>query len=403
MKFCRTWLYLWKIYRTRVDCMKVIVLVLLVILVIVLQDRILRRTATRKLDYECRFSKQEAYEGEILYLQETVQNRKFLPVPWLKVDIHTSCWLDFAGTNSVVTQSGRRVSSSFVLGARKKVIRNWKVLCLKRGLFTIENVTFVWGDLLGTSNSSAAKSVKSSLMVYPSPVNLENILVPLNYLQGDTIVKRLIIDDPFLVSGIREYSGYDPMNRIHWQATAKAGRLMVKKNDFTSQHKIQVILNIQSSEYEFDEVFDKPMIELGIKVAATVFDRAHRLGIPISFNCNGCLYDTPDKTIQTDIEAGNQHFQRLMKILAMLELKKVVDFDNFISDFENRSGDSEIIVITSYINDNIFNAIRKIGRFRNNLKIFILDRCVSTKGIPGDMDVYILNGTEDYAINEKKH
>ena len=78
--------------------MDLIALLLILAFVLWLQMRILCGFAFKKLEYRCEFSVPEAHEGDTITLVETVYNGKLLPVPWLRVDIHTSRWLEFAGT-----------------------------------------------------------------------------------------------------------------------------------------------------------------------------------------------------------------------------------------------------------------------------------------------------------------
>ena len=49
--------------------------------------------------------------------------------------------------------------------------------------------------------------------------------------QGDVLVKRWIMPDPFLVGGLREYRAGDPMRSVHWGASARTGRMQVKTYD----------------------------------------------------------------------------------------------------------------------------------------------------------------------------
>ncbi len=372
--------------------MEVLILLVMFIAAFIFQNYILNKFASKNLFYECSFSQTEAVEGDDLYLYEAVQNRKLLPVPWLKVDIHSSRWLDFAEKNSVITQENRRISSSFVVGPRKKLTRRWKVKCLKRGVYNIENVTLIWGDLFGISESSEAKAVNARLIVYPEPLNLENLLTPVNYIQGDTVVKRWIVDDPFYTAGIREYQPGDSMKRINWYATAKTGRILVRKNDFTSQLKMSVILNIQSDEFEYGRIIDRDMIEFGIKIAAALFERASRMGIPAAFATNGFVYDEPDRCISTEFSSSKDHISFLVTLLAKLQIQKIKDFNGFFDELYGHVSDSETIIITSYLNDSICNTARNMHRLGNHIKVFVLDAFIDTKQIPGDIDIYILSG-----------
>jgi hypothetical protein len=162
----------------------------------------------------------------------------------------------------------------------QKTTRKWKLNCVKRGIFHTENVTPLEGST-HLCNVSEALPVNITLVVYPEIVDLDELFMPVNLLQSDNTVNRWIIDDPFMFSGIREHTPTDPMNRIHWPATAKSGKLMVRKNEYTSEQNLTVILNMQTKSYEYTNVIDRRSAELGIKVAATLFDRALKEGTPV--------------------------------------------------------------------------------------------------------------------------
>ncbi len=370
---------------------EVLAFLVIAFLVVGLQSWLFARFVPHNLEYKCEFSTSEAHEGDELFLVETVHNRKLLPVPWLKVDIHTSRWLDFAGARSVITQDNRRVTSTFLLKAFQRITRRWKLKCLKRGVFTIENVTLVWGDLLGFKTGSIPVGVGSGLVVYPEIINLEEMFISVNYLQGDTLVKRWIIDDPFVVSGAREYTPRDSMNRIHWNATAGSGRLMVKKNDFTSQLSLTIILNMQSMEFEYNNVINRDNIELGIKAAATLLDRALRNGCPVRLAANGVMFDKEGQMICTPLASGRAHISGLLEILARLELRSIKYFENFLEDMDENMENNDIIILTSYVNPDICRIARGFRRRNNSVKLVVLDKYANMQGLPGDLDIYMLS------------
>lgn len=90
------------------------------------------------------------------------------------------------------------------------------------------------------------------------------------------MIKRHYYEDIFHFAGIREYQSFDSFNRINWNATAKYNTLMVNKYEYTSSGDALILLNVQSSEYERKEVFNKNAIELGIKIAASLTKRMLR-------------------------------------------------------------------------------------------------------------------------------
>ncbi len=374
--------------------MEVVAFAIIVLGVIGLQEWIFGRFVLRKLEYICDFSEKEAYEGDSLFLVETVHNKKLLPVPWLKVDINSSRWLEYANTKSVVAQEFRYVTSSFFLKGYQKVTRRWKLKCLKRGVYTIKSVTLISGDLIGRNTISTPVEINAVITVYPALIRLENFFIPVRQQQGDTIVRRWILEDPFIVSGAREYTPRDPMNRVHWSATARQGSLMVRKNDYTAQTGITVLLNIQSMETEYFDAVHKDWIEMGIKAAATIFDTALREGTPVRLVTNGSTVDGGKEMIFTSEASGREHVLQLMHLLAKLELRAIKDFEEYLETVLPQFYNTDIILITAYLTERIRNLMRLVIRRNCSVKILVLDRFIEQNDLPQDMEVYILAGDE---------
>ncbi len=365
-------------------------LALLVLAVVFAQAVLFKRSAFKKLDYKCEFSVNEASEGDEIYLVETVYNKKLIPVPWLKAEINSSRWLEFAETRSIVAQENRHVTSSFFLKSYQKVTRRWRLKCLKRGVFTIDKVTLVSGDLLGNAVDSMPVDVNVEIQVYPQTIDLAKVFTPVNHLQGDIIVKRWIMEDPFIIAGVREYTTNDAMKKIHWNSTARVGKLMVRQEDFTSKFGLSVVINVQSIENEYFDAVYKDYIELGIKAAATIFDIALRNGIPARLASNGTAMNYDQKMIYTEEASGRSHISSLLSILARLELRRIKDFEDYLEDISNTIFNSEVIVITSYLTKGIIDILRKI-RFRNNaVTILITNKGIDSEVLPQDMEVYVL-------------
>ncbi|NTV91504.1 MAG: DUF58 domain-containing protein [Clostridiales bacterium] len=367
--------------------MNVAAMAVLFLCCLFLQSLVMRKFAFSKLEYGCSFTSGEAFEGDSLYLVETVYNGKAMPVLWLKVDIHSSRWLDFAGSHSVIAQEGRRVTSSFLLKPWQKTTRKWKVKCLKRGIFNIENVTLASGDMLNFNIVSKAERVGAELVVYPGTVDIGSLFVPVNYLQSEFIVNRWLVEDPFIVAGTREYSGLEPVNRIHWPATAKTGALMVRKNEFTSQTSLLVLLNLQSTPDEYIHVVDRNKAEFGIKVASTLIDEAMREGLPVRLGTNGCVQ--PDNMLLSEAAAsgheaqgfiltgeagGSGHGMALLKLLSALELKTSRGVELLMEEISGKVENSSIFLITAFLNNNICNNAKLLEMAGNSVTILLLDK-----------------------------
>lgn len=369
--------------------MEILAVIIIFIAAIYIQGFLLNFFLFHNVEYSCNFNVDKATEGDNIFLEEIIYNKKPLPISWIKAEIYTSKWLDFAGKDAVLAQESRFVTSNFFLKSYQKITRRWNVKCIKRGYFEIDKVTLVGGDFFGAfSDLSIVKDTKTDLLVYPATINLEECFRPASRFIGDTVVRRWINDDPFMFSGMREYMAGDALNRIHWKATANRGRLMVKKNDFTTNLRTAVILNIQSQDNEPETVINKELSEFGIKVAATIFNKALMQGMPLSFSTNGSVINEEEKIILTKESSGRDHLEELLNILARLKLKKVQDFEFFINDISQNYSNTEVIILTSYLTNEICNTIRKIKAGKNNVSIMLLNT-VEKENLPGDLDIYI--------------
>lgn len=371
--------------------MDIIIFVLIFAMLLVLQTALFNKFTFHKLDYKCEFSTSRAHEGDEVYLVETVYNRKLLPVPWLKVDIHSSAWLDFAQTCSVKAQDSRRVTSSYMLKGYQRITRRWKVKCLKRGVFDTENVTLISGGLLSSNIISVPVKVNASIMVYPTTIDIDELFTPVNLMQSESIVKRWIVEDPFVVSGAREYSSGDPLNRIHWPSSAKTGTLMIKNNEFTSKRSQTVLLNMQSKLYEHSDTINKQRAELGIKVAATLFDKALADGTPVRFATNGCITSNASDIIFTAEAADREHISGLFEILAMLRMKNVKNFEDLLDEVKIELENTEVVIITAYLSRGICKLADELSLCGNTVNIILTDTVFEDNITPKASSLFVLS------------
>lgn len=389
--------------------MEIPAIVLIIVIAFWLQGLLYRKFYMTGLDYSCSFSQEEAVEGDDIYFTEVVYNRKLLPLLWLKVDIHTSRWLDFAEVHSTVAQDNRHVTSTFFLKGYQKTTRQWKLKCLKRGVFHIDNVTLTGGDLLGGKLISRAQRIGKCLLVVPRPLNLDQLLVPANHLQGITPVRRWILEDPFILAGAREYLPGDSMKKIHWSATAREGHLMVRRNEFTTETSLVILINIQSGEFEQRRTVFRDRVELAVKVAATLLDKALREGVPVRLGTNALVEDPaleeelrdsgagPDGYLSREA-SGAAHGWELLRRLAMLRLQSTMDFDKYLMEVGREIDHADVIIVTSYGSDGIQKGVQEMKAKGNRIKVVLTNGDDLHRNWPPDLEIStVREGGEQYA------
>ncbi len=371
--------------------MEFVFVILLIVLLAALQAQIYARQAFRGLEYDCAFSEQEASEGDEIKLVETVSNRKLLPLPWLRSELTSSMYLDFAGSQSLIADETRFVPSFFMLRGYRRTVRSWNVRCAKRGVYEINKCVLLASDLLGLRSVSHAAEVHTSVTVLPRPLNLTDSFTSANRLTGDVVVRRNYLDDPFYRVGVREYSPRDSMKNIHWPATARMGKIMVHNNQQTAEQNLLVLLNLQSRSYETSDVSDKDRIETAIRVCAGYFDDTLRSGLPVRFAANTTL-DSAQPVVTNEF-SGREHVLDLMRTLARLPVAFSESFTSFLRDTCARLTASDIVIVTAYLSEAIFDYARARKETGSHVKIVCVTE-LNPGDAPDDLEVYGLTREE---------
>ncbi|MCY0874787.1 MAG: DUF58 domain-containing protein [Firmicutes bacterium] len=267
-------------------------LILAALAVAIAQAFLFRRYGLRHLTYQRYFNEQAVYCNEQIELIERIENAKWLALPWVTVESMFPTGLHFGPMTETAVLSGEAFQyhhSLFTLSAFTRVTRRHRITCIARGVYGMQDATLTCGDLLGGKPHFIQIHAQSKLIVYPAIVPLQEIPLPTHSWQGPIAVRRFVLPDPFTIAGTRDYQQGDPLNQIHWSATARSGRLQVHKRDFTADYQLMILLNFEVSEEMWEIVTDPALIERGLSFAATLVQEATSLGVEVGFACNGTL------------------------------------------------------------------------------------------------------------------
>lgn len=325
----------------------------------------------RFLTYRRYLNRQTAYEGEKIELVEVIRNIKLLPVPWLRAESRISPFLRFGKQ----TGAEREISaeqyhkSVFFLAPFRQVTRRHSITCLRRGYYDIGSVALTAGDLFGFSTNVKQLKYDCSLEVWPRLLSDNELNASSTRWQGEMVVRRYIMPDPFLVSNIRGYVQGDPFRDIHWRASARMGSLQVKVRDYTADPKVLVILNVQAKEDQWSDLMDyeQETIEQGIRIAATLCAKAMRMGSEAGFASNACLYDEKGqgKTIFMPARRSSDQLEQLLSVMARMVIHREISFQTFLDHFEINS--SDILILSAYDSDGIRRRMRELELMGNSV------------------------------------
>lgn len=330
--------------------MELLALVVLLLSGVALQKLLYRKRGFSRLEYTCYFSQEEAQEGDEVFLVEELSNRKWLPLPWLKAEITSSKWLDFADAQSIVTDQTRYVSSYFVLKSYHKIQRRWKVRCKRRGVFRLDHVVLVASDLLGGLSLSQSVPAAACLTVLPRSPEADWDLLFRN-LTGERAVRRNLIPDPYTFAGVREFQRGDSTRNINWRATARTGLLMVTERESAASQNLAVILNMQSREFEGPRIADSASVENAIRAAASCLRSAVWRNLPVRLYTNGVAGE--QKGLISEAGSGPEHLDGLLRLLAALEDSTSERFADYLARIAERVDCAAVVIVSCFFNGEI--------------------------------------------------
>jgi uncharacterized protein (DUF58 family) len=165
---------------------------------------------------------------------------------------------------------------------------------------------------------------------------------------GDLLVRRWIVSDLFLVSGIRPYQAGDPLRDVHWGASARSGNLQVKTHDHTADPRLFVLLNVQTRENQWSDLMDyeQAIIEYGISLAATALTQALEGGVEAGFAANAPIWGEAGPLILPPRRAPTQA-DDLLSALARLRILRARSFPTFLEDLGKMTG-MDILLLSCY-------------------------------------------------------
>ncbi len=370
--------------------MWIITLFFALILIAVLQVWIFSRFSFKRLTYRRWFTPNVVNEGDTVTMIETLRNEKLLPLPWVRIEAGISSNLVFGAPNvkargdsaaqdgfQTATQTSARQyhRSIFSLGPYSTVTRRHKVTCPHRGYYHIKSVAVTAGDLLGLGKHKSRDIETDSLVVvYPTTIPVSDILNDKNSFTGDIVVRRWIVDDPFMIRGVRDYTGVEPYNRINWKATAKTGALQVHDFDFTSDIRLMIVVNIDVSADQWSAALDEARAEHALSLAASVAQYAIESGVETGFSTNARILDDLETVACVEPRSGGTQITEIFDTIAKLTLARVVSFGTLLQYITAQGfSNLDFLLITAYTDEIIDRQIESIRAAGNYVEILSPD------------------------------
>ncbi len=253
------------------------------LLSVLLVSRYVTRLWAENLSGQRECNRLTANIGETVAVIVAVNNSGRLPIPWVLLeDLLPRRALTHDPPSLGV--KGRRVKLAMLgPGGSKNLL--YQLRCNRRGYYQLGPLVLETGDLFGLHRRYRVVSEPHFLLVYPKVMPLEGFDIASKRPIGEVRMSYRLYEDPTRIAGVRQYQAGDPLNRVHWNATARTGKLHSKVYEPSTVAGMTILLDFhQQSHAPQDEPIRS---ELAVTATASLANAVFEMGQQIGLVTNG--------------------------------------------------------------------------------------------------------------------
>ncbi len=247
------------------------------------------KMAVKNVDMRIKLPISRLFTGEEFRIHTLVKNNKWLPLVWLDVEFNQSQLISWKDKPYYIVRFMWLLSYQEI---EWEVIGNAK----KRGVFSAGKLTLKSGDGFRFMESKKEYDFHEDLYIYPKivPVRVPPYRPSMQWdVQGK---QGGLLEDPLIVSGVRDYEPGDDWKRFNWWASARSGKMQTNIFQPIVAKQMMIYVDVQGfapiATYEDEEkqkkyVQDKvDVFESYLSVIASVAVAYQEQGIEVGLATN---------------------------------------------------------------------------------------------------------------------
>ena len=335
---------------------------LFTVLILILLEIASRRADLRNLCISFSLDTNLAEPGETVTLRYTVRNSSIFPLLYVGLSLQLDTAFtpkedaDFQRMHAVTDFAGTRISCNFFLFPKQQFTGKLRFSIHQRGLYDLGRYYLEFGDFLGLKPRMLSGETDLRIICTAAPCQTPSIQA-LGGELGSVSVRRFLYDDPTMVLGYRDYSGQEPLKQISWNQSAKAARLIVRQNDFTTDRTAVILVNIDPTSPRLMEHC------LSLTVSACLL--LEREKIPYAMLSNGDL-----RSLEEGL--GTSHLFFIQRRIGLSRHTGYIRFETLIADcLRRKKPGCTHIVITPVLDEGVQAAIRRLARYTDREPVIL--------------------------------
>jgi uncharacterized protein (DUF58 family) len=246
-------------------------------------SRFFTRQWTEKIAVRRRSSGEIFEIGESCEVVVELQNQSLLRVPWLLIEDGLSRDALFGTTPRIKTAGARLALVRLAPGETTQL--EYQVTFLTRGYFQLGPLLLETGDVFGLHRRFRVAGEPHFALVLPKVLPLQGYNLASRRPIGEIRVTHRLFEDPTRLAGVRPYQQGDPLNRIHWRATARIGQLHSRNYETSRVAGATLLLDFHADSLA--GVNGTISAELAIVAVASLANAVYLMGQQMGFLSNG--------------------------------------------------------------------------------------------------------------------
>ncbi|MCB0007892.1 MAG: DUF58 domain-containing protein [Anaerolineales bacterium] len=342
--------------------------------------------ALRNLRFERRYTPR-AFLGEQIPVTVELENRGWLPIPWIAFRDDVPSGLH-----------GRLPGQVITLKRHEQMVREYNIWAGRRGYYRIGPLNLSVGDLFGMSET-VGQAPAGFITIYPRIISFSKLNLSARLPFGTIASKQRLFEDPARPMGVRGYQPGDSLRRINWKATAHTDNLLVRTLEPAISLETAILLNLRKEEYADRNRIDGPewAIVLAASLAAHLIGRRQAVGLicngrdplagqdsaALAFDeTSGRLLDNeaaPDNERTESIpllpQRGRPHLMKILETLARVESSETAPFTEWLpAACLNLAWGVTVIMVTPSGDEAICRAAHRLVRAGLNPVLMVTER-----------------------------
>ncbi|QDU78551.1 hypothetical protein Pla110_02550 [Polystyrenella longa] len=358
-----------------------------VLMGVLLLSYYLTRNAVENLSVRRYCVVETAEVGEYAEVELRIDNSGSIPVPW--VILEDSVPMDALTMKpSKITIEGERMSIISVGSKGQKKLK-YKIVFNSRGYYQIGPTMLESGDVFGLNRRYRVLTKPIYIMVYPKVVPLAGFSLESRRPMGEVRMSHRLFEDPSRISGVREYIEGDALNRIHWKASARTGKLHCKTFEPSCVMGSTILLDFHVDNYPSE--YEPYKSDLAVTAVASMANAVSLLGQQIGLITNGRdavdrlqqegyktefrsrnaaqenlgMKTTNDRLSPLIVETrrGYDQFMQIRETLARVELTDGLSFAQLVEESRSRMvRDATIVAVLGKVDEDIAATLGSLRR-----------------------------------------